>query len=239
MGFIKIVLCFVAMSFGLSALAIDTNQKLPHDFVKLLSLNTKKKKPLSEYEIEIQKMEALKKQYKDVTKNETIITSLEYLKDTIGEFSYKAIMGNNLTDKSMKIEFKNLATIGEAYAGFDALGWKKSGKLNIYINEKHQDAPPEALSALLAHEALHQDEFDSLNEEAYAWTLEAAVWFELTENNSKLVNISHPLVNRENTLKQLFVKGNYTDKYIKKAVFTNPGYSRLPSRSPGFEDDNL
>ena len=28
-------------------------------------------------------------------------------------------------------------------------------------------------------------------------------------------------------------------KYIKKAVYTNPGYKNLPTRSPGFEDEDL
>ena len=35
----------------------------------------------------------------------------------------------------------------------------------IYINPKHEAAPPAALAALLAHEALHQDEYNSLSEE--------------------------------------------------------------------------
>ena len=26
---------------------------------------------------------------------------------------------------------------------------------------------------------------------------------------------------------------------IKKAVYSNPGYKNLPTRSPGFEDENL
>ena len=47
----------------------------------------------------------------------------------------------------------------------------------------------------------------------------------------------YPLVVRENTLKRLLEKGNYTNKYIKKAVLSNSGYKNLPSYSPGF--DNL
>ena len=54
-----------------------------------------------------------------------------------------------------------------------------------------------ALAAVLAHEAIHQDELNSLNEETYCWTLEAAVWTQLTEDNPSLENISHVLVDRE------------------------------------------
>ncbi len=183
--------------------------------------------------------EILSKMYSGITKEEKVMEALELMRGTIANFSRDAIMGNNITGKKIKIEFKNLAQIKQDYANFDALGWKKSGKLFVYINEKHFDAPPEALAALLSHEALHQDEFDSLNEETYAWTMEAATWTQLTDNCTKVSEKSHPLVQRENTLKNLFIRGNYTDKYLKKAVFSNPGYQNLPLRSPGFEDENL
>ena len=38
-----------------------------------------------------------------------------------------------------------------------------------YINPKHRNAPPGALAALLAHEALHQDEYNSLSEAGRAF----------------------------------------------------------------------
>lgn len=184
-------------------------------------------------------MKKYSKIYKGVTKDGIVMQALELMKGTIGEFSYNAIMGNNLTKKKIKIQFRNLAEIKQEYESFDALGWKSKGVLNIYINEKHKDAPPEAIAALLSHEAVHQDEFASLNEETYAWTLEAGVWMQLSENNDFLDASASPLVDRENMLKKLFVKGNYTNKYIKKAVWTNPGYTNLPTRSPGFEDEDL
>ena len=181
--------------------------------------------------------EELMKTYKKSTKDYNVIEALELLKQTTGEYSRRAILGENLTQKPVKIEFKNLAEINPAYANFDALGWKKSNKLYIYINRKHQDAPKEALAALLAHEAIHQDEFNSLNEETYAWTLEAAVWTQLSEEKPELKKISHPLVERENVIKKLFEKGNYTSTYIRKFVISNKGYKTLPERSPGFEEN--
>ncbi len=178
----------------------------------------------------------LVKQYRNVTLSFNVIRALEMLKDTTGSYSRNAILGKNLTNRPMKIEFMDLSTINPIYANFDALGWKKNRDLYIYINAKHKDAPPEALSAILAHEAIHQDEYNSLNEETYAWTLEAAVWTQLTEENPELEKISHPLVERENVIKQLFVRGDYTSKYIHKFVITNQGYQNLPERSIGFEE---
>ncbi len=180
--------------------------------------------------------ENLFKQYKNVSEDKNVIEAIELLKDTTGKYSREAILGNNLTKRPIKVEFANLSTINPMYANFDALGWKKKKNLCIYINEKHKDAPVEALSAILAHEAIHQDEYNSLNEETYAWTLEAAVWTQLTEDNPELEKISHPLVERENVIKKLFVRGNYTSKYIHKFVITNKGYQNLPERSYGFEE---
>ena len=176
------------------------------------------------------------KKYEKVSKNENIIRAVEKLKGTTGNYSRDAILGKNLTNRPIKIEFTNLATINPIYTNFDALGWKKKKDLYIYINEKHKDAPIEALSALLAHEAIHQDEYNSLNEETYAWTLEAAVWTQLTDEKPELEKISHPLIERENVIKQLFVRGNYTSEYIHRFVITNKGYQNLPERSYGFEE---
>ena len=195
-------------------------------------------KPLEvEYDTEYYK--ELKKVYKGVTTDEAIIDALEILKNTHGVYSYNAIMGENLTGKKIKIEIKDLSEINPNYRDFDALGWKKNERLFIYINKKHNDAPPEALAALLAHEALHQDEFNSINEETYAWTYEASIFTKLVQKDSALLEVHHPLITRENTLRKLFVKGNYTSEYIRKAVKSNKGYASLPSRSPGFEEENL
>ena len=175
-------------------------------------------------------------QYKDVGKDEVIYVALDMLKNTTGDFSRKAILGNNLTERPVKIEFRDLGSINKDYASFDALGWKKGKRLYIFINPRHKDAPPGAIAALLSHEALHQDEYNSLAEETYAWTMEASVWCEVLKEYPESEDKLHPLVVREDTLKKLFEKGNYTNKYIKKTVMQNKGYENLPATSPGFED---
>lgn len=189
------------------------------------------------------------KKYKKITKDGAVMQAMELMNtENISKYSYRALMGNNLSGKPFKIEFKNIAEINPEYASFDALGWQKMDRfvknendytLYIYINEKHRNAPPEALAALLTHEAIHQDKFTSLNEETYAWTLEAATWMKLSEKNPSVTNNPSTLVTRENMLKKLFEKGDYTNKYIKKAVYTNPGYKNMSTRSPGFEDEDL
>ncbi len=180
-------------------------------------------------------IEKIKKDYSVVGKDEIFYVALDMLKGTNGEFSRNAIIGNNLTASPIKIEFKNLGQIKSTYANYDALGWKKGKKLYIYINEHHNTSPAIAIAALLSHEALHQDEFNSLSEETYAWTMEAAVWCELLELYPNYELGIDSLVVRENTLKKIFERGNYTDKYIKKTVYSNSGYQNLPESSPGFE----
>ena len=182
-------------------------------------------------------IEQITPEYKEVGKDFVFYVALDMLKGTNGDFSRRAILGNNLSQRPVKISFKDLGTINQDYTSFDALGWKKGKNLYIFINPRHQDAPPGALAALLAHEALHQDEYNSLAEETYAWTMEASVWCEILNAYPESGNDNmHPLVRRENTLKKLFEKGNYTNKYIKKTVQSNRGYKNLPATSPGFED---
>ena len=175
--------------------------------------------------------------YKDVGKDEVFYVALDMLTNTKGMFSRNAILGSNLSGKPVKIEFRDLGQINEKYASFDALGWKKGKNLYIYISNKHKTAPAGAIAALLSHEALHQDEFNSLAEETYAWPMEAVVWDDILKIYPESDQDGFALVKRENTLKKLLEKGNYTNRYIKKAVMQNSGYKNLPSYSPGF--DNL
>lgn len=181
-------------------------------------------------------IDTLSDEYKKVSNQQIFHVALDMLKGSSGDYSRKAILGYNLTQSPIKIEFKDLSELNEAYSSFDAVGWKKKNRLYIYINPKHDSAPPAALAALLSHEALHQDEYNSLSEETYAWTMEATVWCEMLERFPDSNNLESPLVTRENVLKQLLEKGNYTNKYIKKTVYANKGYKDLPLTSPGFNN---
>ena len=174
--------------------------------------------------------------YAQVSDDPQIIEALQMMSGTSGEFSQKAILGNNLSGKPVKVLFQSPGLLNPAYSSYDALGWKSKDQLYIYINPKHKSAPPEALASLLSHEAVHQDQENSINEETYAWTLEASVWTEFVEKNPDLKKNFSPLAMRESTLSKLLINANYTNKYIRQIVTSNPGYQNLPLRSTGFEN---
>ena len=218
----KIIILFLAILFNLSTTQAASMVPVPGQ-VKLPAKYTQ------EY------IDSLTEEYEKVSNQQIFHVALDMMKDTTANFSRKAILGYNLTQKPIKIEFKDLSELNEAYSSFDAVGWKKKNRLYIYINPKHEYAPPAALAALLSHETLHQDEYNSLSEETYAWTMEANVWCELLKLYPESNNVESPLVMRENILKQLLEKGNFTNKYIKKTVYSNAGYKNLPLTSPGFE----
>ena len=205
-----------AFAFGTKFEPVPENVKLPPKYTQ-------------EY------IDSISPEYSKVSKEQIFHVALDMLKGTSGDFSRKAILGYNITQYPVKIEFRDLSEIDQAYSTFDAIGWKKKGKLYIYINPKHQYAPPGALAALLSHEALHQDEYNSLSEETYAWTMEATVWTEILKLYPESNDLESSLVTRENILKQLLEKGNHTNRYIRKTVFANNGYKNLPLTSPGFE----
>ncbi len=176
-------------------------------------------------------------EYKKVSDDAKICDALDTLKGTIGEFSRDAILGENLTNKPVKVKFYELSSLKPQYANYDALGMKKKNQLFIYINQKHSNAPKEALAALLSHEALHQDEYNSISEETYAWTMEAMVWADLCKRNPELKkNKLSSLANRENILLKMLENANYSNVLIKNTVVNHQGYKSLPQKSPGFED---
>ena len=175
------------------------------------------------------------KEYQKVSAEPAIWEALDCLKGTLGDFSRNAIIGQNITNRPIKVEFLELGTIKPMYQNYDALGIKKKNQLYIYINQKHKNAPKEALAALLSHEALHQDEYNSLNEETYAWTMEAKVWGELSRKNPAAAKVSSSLVDRENTLTKMLNNANQSNILIRNTVVNHPGYKSLPTKSPGFE----
>lgn len=206
------------------------------DLQNSLNQNNESVNPLYPAKYTQKYISEIKEVYRPAAKDEVFFVALDMLKGTNGEFSRDAVLGNNLTKRPIKIEFKDLGIINQKYANYDALGWKRGKSLYIYISKKHSSSPAIAIAALLSHEALHQDEFNSLSEETYAWTMEAAVWSELLELYPDYELNLDSLVQRENTLKKIFERGNHTDKYIKKTVYSNEGYQNLPETSPGFEN---
>lgn len=176
--------------------------------------------------------------YPEVTNDSKIIQALDLMDGTSAEWAKKAILGDNISHKPIKILFKDLGKISQSYATFDALGWKNGDQLSIFISKRHKNAPAEAIASTLSHESIHQDEFSSIEEETYGWCYEAVVWNEMKKKNPQLNNYNYgedSLVDRLNTLEKMFKNSKGTDKEIRNAVSTNPGYTGLPAYSPGFD----
>ena len=76
-------------------------------------------------------IDSLTETYEKVSNEQIFHVALDMLKGTSGDFSRKAILGYNLTQKPIKIEFKDLSTLNESYSSFDSVGWKKKNKLYI------------------------------------------------------------------------------------------------------------
>ncbi len=138
-----------------------------------------------------------------------------------------------IADKPVRILFKDMKTLHKGLSQYDALSWiSNQGEQVIFINEKHRDAPPEALAAMLAHEALHNDGYNSLSEEVVGWRQEADVWTALKTKNPELAHLPAgkiPLVDRENRIAQEAQLGT-----LASFVRNNAGYRGLPESSPGF-----
>jgi hypothetical protein len=166
------------------------------------------------------------------TQESAIIQAFRLLEGTSGEHSLDAIL-----DHSTRVLFRDLRAIDKRLKDFHAVSWtisESSNQYMIFINEKHRTAPPEALAALIAHEAMHSDPHNSLNEEVAGWRREAEVWMEMKRRNPELNKISagnDPLVDRLNRLEMEYNKGNF-DQFVR----TQPGYVGLSESSPGFEN---
>jgi hypothetical protein len=133
------------------------------------------------------------------------------------------------------ILFQNMGQFGSAYAGNDALSLvnQSTGQQMIYISDRHQEAPAEALAALIRHEAMHNDSQNSLLEEASAWMEEGLTWQRMKAKNPTLNTIpvkSSALVDRLNAITVLIQTGQLSREIVK-----NPAYQALPMTSPGFE----
>jgi len=162
------------------------------------------------------------------TRDEAIVKAFNLMGDGKGEASLDRIV-----NRPMRVIFKDMTTLHKTLKNYDALSWiSNQGEEVIFINEKHRNAPPEALAALISHEAMHDDEYNSLNEEVQSWTHEAVVWLELKAKNPALAHIPqgvYPLVDRENRIVSEYQKGT-----LEKFVRSSAGYRKLPETSPGF-----
>ena len=138
-----------------------------------------------------------------------------------------------IVEKPVRVIFKDLQEISKKVRNYDALSWiSTTGHHAVFINHRHKGAPPEALAALIAHEVLHDDAANSLNEEVAGWSREAAVWQELKAKHPELASIpkgTYPLVDRLNLLEEKYKNGQMAHFVREQAA-----YQGLPETSPGY-----
>ncbi len=175
----------------------------------------------------------------DISADKRILSAVKLMKGTPANASYKRILGNNPTKKPIKIEFKDLASLDKAYARFDGLGWKEKGTLYIYISDRHEDAPKEALASLISGLAVHVDNDDSINEEIFAWALEGVMWNGFVKENPELAYNTSTLVQRENNIEQLYIASPTDVAYIRELIERNNALLRFKAYSNGYSDEEL
>lgn len=181
-----------------------------------------------------EKLKLLQEKYGEIAQDEQILLALDLLKNSKQSFIIDSLKGKNESQKPIEIGFRNLSGFGKQYRNFDGLGWLDDGLLYIYIHEKYRNAPPEAIASLISNLEVHQDEDNSINEEAYAITREIITWKELIETNPSAAKTNSALVKRENNLLKKFGQGNNIDNVVKEFVSSHSDYKNLPETSVGF-----
>lgn len=172
-------------------------------------------------------------EYKEVTRNTIIINALESLKNIEANWVINTVKKDNSSDRPIRIMFRKLEKMNPEYSSYEALTCIDStGKIYIFINSKHKNAPVEAIATLITHEVLHQDEENSIAEEVRAWTNEAVNWIAFTKKNPSLVNESCILVKRLNKLASIYREKGIEG--IHKKVMSIPAYKNLEMASAGY-----
>ncbi len=171
---------------------------------------------------------ATTQEYYRISRDQGIIQALDALSQTSARESIDFMLENDV-----KILFKNMRELGNAYKNHDALTWiSPAGQQIIFINQKHVVSPPQALAALISHEVMHNDGENSVQEEVMAWNQEGRIWKELLGLYPDLHHIKPrtiALVDRLNAI--LVLQGRDA---LHHEIENNVAYKGLPPRSPGF-----
>ncbi|MEM0950707.1 MAG: hypothetical protein AAGI66_01015 [Cyanobacteria bacterium P01_H01_bin.74] len=137
---------------------------------------------------------------------------------------------SHIVSTPVRLVFKNMETLNKGLKNYDAISWlSPAGEQFVFINEIHKTAPPEALAALISHEAMHSDRHNSVAEEIAGWQTEATVWQILLKAKPNLKTCTNRLCERQNGILEGYTAGN-----LDELVRNNPGYRGLPAHSPGY-----
>lgn len=176
----------------------------------------------------------VEKPLRKVTRNLLIAEALRDLKESPAKITYRRILGNNNTQRPIKIKFKNLSRINEKYTNYEMISKVKRKRAYIYINKKHKNAPSELLAASIAGLSVHDDKKNSVNEETYAWSVEAVLSDYFLKVNPDVVKYDSTITERQAALRQLYAKSPRDAKYIVSTVRKNRGGIKYKWESKDF-----
>ena len=158
-----------------------------------------------------------------ISRDRPILEALAWLQET----PYASTV-TRLKREHARVIFKDLRTLDKAVANFDAVSWLSGrGEWIIFINVNHQNAPPMALAALIAHESMHDDVENSLTEEVAGWRQEATVWQYARTVSPTMAALKAPTAMPENMKKS---KNTIKSKPSASATLESAGGSMLVAR---------
>ena len=164
--------------------------------------------------------------FANITKNTQIAAALTAL-ESVGKGDVISILnGRNATGKPIRVMFRDLTIYGASDC--EALTTKtNSGKVIIYINHEHKNAPVEAIACLIAHESQHHTMTNTKAEETRAWFKEVSTWNSFVRRDRTVAMSNHPLVKRENYIAKLNARDNGKGDEITKIIAQHPVYQGL------------
>ncbi len=172
----------------------------------------------------IVQINAFSTDYSVVSKNPKIITALQRLESIHKGDILSTLYGNNATGRPIRVMFRELEVYGMGNCEAVTLPTKAGGVV-IYINKKHEDAPPEAIACLIAHESQHSALAGTMQEEIRAWIQEVTTWNAFLRQNKDLAYTKSPLTKRLNYLGRLYNTDG--QKQIEAVIAKQPIYAGL------------
>ena len=169
--------------------------------------------------------------YSKISNDSQIEKALLKLEEIHSDNILKSLMGENPSQRPVKVMFYSLMLLSPQYADAHALATSDNdGNMYILIDSRYKNEPPEAIASIIAHEITHQLPKATIEEETLAWTNEAIQWIKFKKLNPKLAQFDenqYRLVKRLNYLERLYVNGNNSNELIAEAVSSNRSYKLL------------
>lgn len=168
-------------------------------------------------------------EFKKISSDARIVAALEVLNQT-QSFDTLNSLYHGKDNKVVKVVFYELSMLSYEYKDhYAAASTDNFGDNYILINSKYKNSPPEALAALIAHEATHKLEKATFQEELLATTNEAIQWGKCLQLNPSLKNLDETqylLIKRLNGLSKAYIDAGNTNSLIAQKIEANPFYQK-------------